>query len=121
MAITAAKVNMEVIDSGDWSDAFQLGTPGDTSWSFTGGSFHMDVKGSTDDAVPLLSLTTANGYVVIDDPVNRILHLAVPQSVLEAALIPGRYVYDLVLISAAGVRTPLMYGWVKIKHGATQE
>lgn len=120
MALTAARVDMEVRDSGDWSDAFQFGTVGDTSWSFSGCTFHMDVKGSTDDASPLFQLNSANGRVVVDDPVQRILHFNAVKADIQAALVPGRYVYDFVMITGAGVRTPLMYGHVKFKHGATQ-
>lgn len=120
MAITAARADLKVIDSGDFFDAFQFGTEGDTSWSFTGCSFHMDIKGSSDDDAALLSMTTGNGRIVVDDAVTRVLHFAVPQADLEAALVPGCYVYDLVMIDGASVRTPLMGGTLEICHGVTQ-
>lgn len=122
MAVTASRVDIETYDNGTWSDAFQFGTVGDTSWSFTGMSFHMDVKGSKDDATALLSLTTSNGRIVVDDPVQRILHFNVTESDLEAVLVPGLYVYDLVMIdtSVPPIRTPLMTGKVKVRHGVTQ-
>jgi len=120
MALTAARADMVVRDSGSWSDAFRFGTLGDTSWSFTGCAFHMDVKGSDDVVSPLISLTTANNRIVVDDVVQRVLHFNVTQADLEAALVPGCYEYELVMIDGSGIRTPLMYGKVKIKHGVTQ-
>lgn len=122
MALTASHTDLATADSGTFQDAFRFGTLGDTSWSFGGMSFHMDIKGSSDDAAALLSLTTANGRIVVDDAVNRVLHFNVTQSDLEAALVPGCYVYQLVMIdgSSPPVRTPLMYGNLTIIHGVTQ-
>lgn len=120
MADTAARVNMTVYNNASWTDAFQFGVSGDTSWSFTGCSFHMDVKGSKDDASALLSLTTANSRIVVDDVVQRILNLNVTESVLAAALVPGEYVYDLVMIDGSSVRTVLQKGEVCVKQGVTQ-
>lgn len=122
MALTAARVDLQVLDSGDFYDAFQFGTVGDTSWSFASKTFLMDIKGSSDDVSPLLSLTTGNSAVVVDDAVTRVLHLYVAKAAMEAALVPGCYVYDLVMVDGiTTVRTPLMYGNIEIKHGATQE
>lgn len=123
MALSAARVDIKVADSGSLNDAFIFGTTGDTSWSFLNMTFKMDVKGSTDDASPLLSMTTENGHILVDDVVNRILHFAVSQATIESSLVPGCYVYDLVMIdnSALPVRTPLMYGTLTVIHGATQE
>lgn len=123
MALTASRVDLQVLDSGSFVDAFQFGTPGDTSWSFTGVTFNMDVKGSADDVSPLLSMSSGNGMIVVDDAVNRILHFNVSWSALEAALVPGCYVYDLIMIdgSTPAVRTPLMGGKLEIRHGVTQE
>lgn len=121
MALTASRVDLAFLDSGDYYDAFQFGTAGDTSWNFNNKTFHMDIKGSSDDATPLLSLTSANGRVIVDDPINRVLHLYVPQATWEAAIVPGVYVYDFVMIDGATtVRTPLMYGNLEDQHGVTQ-
>jgi hypothetical protein len=122
MALTASRQDLQFLDSGDLYDAFQFGMTGDTSWDFDNKTFHMDVKGSTDDASPLLSLTTANNRIVTDDGLLRVLHIYVPMADVEASLVPGCYVYDLIMIDGVTtVRTPLMYGRLEIKHGATQE
>lgn len=122
MALTASRQDLQYLDSGDLYDAFQFGTAGDTSWTFDNKTFLMDVKGSTDDTSPLLALTTGNARIMTDSGALRVLHLYVPKATLEAALVPGCYVYDLVMVdSITTVRTPLMYGTLEIKHGATQE
>lgn len=119
---SVARVDLAVQDNGTWQDAFQFGTAGDTTWSFSNKTFHMDVKASSDDVAALFSLTTAAGTIVVDSVVLRILHFNVPEAVLEAALAPGQYVYDLVMIDASvpPIRVPLMRGHVRIKHGVTQ-
>jgi hypothetical protein len=122
MALTASRTDLKYADSGDLYEALQFGTSGDTSWVFDNKTFIMDIKGSTDDASPLLSLTTVNSRIVVDSGALRILHLYVAKAVYEAALVPGCYVYDLVMVdSITTVRTPLMYGNLEIIHGATQE
>jgi hypothetical protein len=135
MALTASRQDLQYLDSGDLYDAFQFGTLGDTSWDFNNKTFHMDVKGSTDDASPLLSLTTTNNRIVVVDASQRVLLLDMslaaipslgppgpPVGELVAVIVPGCYVYDLIMIDGiTTVRTPLMYGKLEIKHGATQE
>jgi hypothetical protein len=121
MALTAARANLSYLDSGDFYDAFRFGTVGDTSWSFTNKTFHMDIKGSADDDSALLTLTSGNGRIVVDDAATRVLHLYVSQADWEAALVPGCYVYDLVMIDGdTTVRTPLMYGSIEDTRGVTQ-
>lgn len=120
--ITSARVDIEIANNQTWNDAFQFGTLGDTTWSFTGQSFHIDIKADRNDAAALLSLTTANGRVVVDDYVNRILHFNVDYLTLQAALPIGEYQYDLCMVdtSVPPVRVPLMHGEVKIRQGVTQ-
>ena len=121
MAITAARYDMRIQDNATWEDAFQLGTVGDTTWSFTGQNFRCDVKGSRDDASPLLTAQTSNGTIVVDDAVARVLHFFVPETSIAAALLPGDYVYDLVMFdgSTPPIRVVLMRGRIKVSHGIT--
>lgn len=118
--ITRAKVNISIDNNDTWADAFQFGETGDTSWSFTGATFHMDVKASSDDATALLSLTTANTRIVVDDAVERILHFNVPDTDFNTILLPGEYVYDLVMIDSLTVRTTLMGGSLCVQQGVTR-
>lgn len=120
MSITRAEVNLSVDNNATWQDAFQFGTAGDTSWDFASKTFHLDVKASRDDAAALLSLTTANTRIVVDDTVNRVLHFNVTEADLVAGLSPALYQYDLVMIDIAGIRTVLMGGTVRVCQGVTR-
>jgi hypothetical protein len=117
---SAAKVDMKVANNGSWRDAFMFGTEGDTTWSFTNQSFVMDVKRDRYDDTALLTLTTGNGRIVVDDVVQRILHFDVSDTIINANLSVGEYVYDLIMVDgSSGVRVPLMAGEVKIIQGVT--
>ena len=102
-------------------DAFQFGTPGDTTWTLTGQKFEMDVQLNYYDATPKLSLTSTAGKIVIDDVIQRVIHLNVDPATLQGALQPGTYVYDLVMLDASvpPVRVPLMHGDVCVSQGVT--
>lgn len=119
MVDTCARVDLLIFDNVTFEDAFQFGTTGDTSWSFTGQNFRMDIKGSPDDAAALLSITSGAGEIVVDDAVQRILHFNVPEATLTAALTPGDYVYDLIMYdnSTPAVRVGLMRGCLTVCHG----
>jgi hypothetical protein len=122
MAITAAIVDLFVQDNATMQDALQYGVPGDTSWSFTGMTFEMSVKASRDDVDPLVTFTSGAGQIVVDDPVQRVLHFNVPDTTIQSALPPAEYVYDLIMIdgSTPPIRTPLMQGRLTVSHGVTE-
>jgi hypothetical protein len=119
MVDTCARVDLLVFDNLTFEDAFQFGVSGDTTWNFTDQNFRMDVKGTPDDAAPLLTLLSTAGQIVVDDAVARVLHFNVPESVIQAALTPGEYVYDLVMFdgSTPPVRVGLMRGSLCVAHG----
>lgn len=123
MAQTAAYVNILASNNVTLQDAFQFGTVGDTSWSFVGQNFKMEVKASRDDVAPLLTLTSAGGTIVVDDAVQRVLHLQLSEAALQAALPVGEYVYDLVMFDGAvpPVRTLLMQGRFCLNKGVTED
>ena len=119
MALTRARVDIAIENNATWMDAFQFGTIGDTSWNFSGQNFRLDVKGNVDQPSALLSLTSGDGTIVVDDVVQRILHLNVPEASITAVLQPGEYIYELVMYdnSVPAVRVPLMGGEVKVFQG----
>lgn len=123
MALTAAWVNITAGDNATLQDAFQFGVVGDTSWSFTGQNFKMEIKASRDDTTPLLTLTSAGGSIIVDSAVLRVLHLNVAEAALQAAVPVGEYVYDLVMFDASvpPIRTVLMQGCFVLKHGVTED
>ncbi len=122
-APTAATVNIFSQDNATLQDAFTFGTPGDTTWSFAGMSFKMEVKASRDDAVPLLTLTSAGGQIVVDDVVQRVLHLNVPDTSIQASLPVATYTYDFIMLdgSTPPIRTVLMQGSLDISKGVTED
>lgn len=122
MAQTAAWVNITAQDNATLQDAFQFGTVGDTSWSFAGQAFEMGVKASRDDVANLFELLSASGSIVVDDVVQRVLHLNVPEATLQTNLPCGEYDYDLVMFdtSVPPIRTVLMRGKLTITRGVTE-
>lgn len=122
MAQTSAYINIFASDNVTLQDAFQFGTPGDTSWDLVGQSFIMEVKASRDDVAPLLTLTSAGGSIVIDSTSLRVIHLNLSEAALQAALPVGTYVYDLVMFdgSAPPIRVQLMQGRFCLSKGVTE-
>lgn len=123
MAQTAACVDIVALNTGTLQDAFQFDDETDTSWSFTGMTFEMEIKASREDTVALLELTSGAGEIVVDDETLRILHLNVDPAALQAALPCGEYVYDLVMVDPTptpDVITPLMQGKFTLKQGVTE-
>lgn len=118
-SVTSAPTKLCVANNSTWSDAYQFGKPDDFTWSFGSNTFEMEVQRSPYDDTPLLSMTTSNGMIVVDDPDQRVLHFNVSPSALRAALRPGVYVYDLVMVDPSDVRTLLMHGTVEIVQGVT--
>ena len=97
MAQTSARVDMEITNNATWNDAIIFGVAGDTSWNFSGQNFRLDVKGNKDQPAALLTISTGLATIVVDDINQRILHFNVQDTVIAAALVPGDYVYDLVM------------------------
>lgn len=122
--VTAARIDFVVQTNQTWEDALQFGTVGDTSWSFTGQNFRLDLKSNkyTQPSSSMLSVTSGAGQIVVIDPVQRILQFNVPESIFSAAaIIPGEYDYDLIMFdgSVPPVRIPLAYGKFHMKLGVT--
>ena len=123
MAITCAIVDLTNQDNQTIQDALMFGTLGDTTWSFTGMSFKMEVKASRDDTAPLVTWTSGGGQIIVDDPIARLLHLNVPDTVVQASLPPAEYVYDLIMLDSSNppIRTPLAQGKFIITRGVTED
>ena len=119
--VTSAHVDLQIDNNGTWQDAFQFGTPGDTTWTLANQTFEMDVQKTRYDATPLLSLKSTTGTIIIDDIVQRVIHFNVGPATIQSSLNPGTYVYDLVMLSsdATPIRTPLMHGQVIVCQGVT--
>lgn len=127
---SVTRVDLYLFNNVWWTDAFQFGESDDATWSFAGKTFILDIKMTTTDALPLLSLTTADGFIVVDDPVLRILHMEVDDHTIRNALPVNElaspeldpYVYDLIMVDGtSGERMMLMYGQLEVFQGVTIE
>ena len=98
-------------------------------WNMVGQNFRMDIKRRIDpySAPALLSLNSTGstgvtgGQIVCADTSPRIIYFNVPEAVIQQALSPGEYRYDLLMISGdtPPIRTPLCHGWFVISDGVT--
>lgn len=120
-SVTSARVDLRIDDNATWSDAFQFGAPDDTTWDLSGQGFELDVQLNPYDIVPLLSLSTDNGRIVIDDIVQRVIHFNVDPQDIQDNLYPGTYIYDLVMVdtSSPALRVALMHGQLFVNRGVT--
>jgi hypothetical protein len=122
-SVTSARVDCILQTNATWTDAFQFGTLGDYSWSFTGQNFRLDLKSNKyTQTASLLSLTSGAGQIQVQSTTLRILNMNVPEATFASAgIIPGTYDYDLIMYdsSAPNVRIPLMHGKVHMKQGVS--
>lgn len=120
-AQTRARVDIALENNATWQDAFQFGDTDDTTWDLTGQHFRLDIKSNKDDTTALFTCTDANGRIVVDDTVQRVIHMNVDDASIQAVFTPGEYVYDLVMFdeSTPPVRVLLMGGKIAIGQGVT--
>ncbi len=124
-APSSANVDLVVPNNATFGDSIQFDPPvaGVTGpeWTLTGQKFMMDVEANHEQNTPLLSITSDDGEIVVDDVTERIIHFNVPYDTISAALVPGTYIYDLVMYDTASppVRTVLMHGRFIVTDGVT--
>lgn len=120
---SSAHVKIVTAKNATFNEAYQFDPPVDgvtpPTWTLYA-NLRMDVKGYLDQAAALVSFTSP-GQIVIDDAVQRVIHFNVAETVIQAALVPGRYVYDLIMFdnSTPAVRVPLMHGEFVVTDGVT--
>lgn len=117
---TSAHVELAIDNNATWQDAFQFGTPTDTTWTLVGQNFIMSVSLSRYDTVKLLTLTSTGGTIVVDDTAQRVVHLNVSPTTIQADLPPGEYVYDFLMQAQSdGTVVNLMHGTVCVEQGVS--
>jgi hypothetical protein len=116
---SSALVHLAIDNNGTWMDAFQFGDPEDLTWTLTGQDFECDVQRNPYDTQPLLSCSTGNGRILVDDVIQRVIHFNVTAADIQSHLQPGTYVYDLVMVDTASRRVPLMHGQLVVAQGVT--
>src|SRR5262245_64947389 len=93
---TAAETKLKIGNNVTLRDSCQFGTPGDFTWTLDP-NWEMDIKLDRYQTTPLLNPSTTNGQIVIADAVQRVIYMNVPSAVIQAALQPGIYRYDLIM------------------------
>lgn len=118
---TSAHIDYTISNNATWQDAVQFIGPSTYSWSLAGCTFEMSIKRNRYDKVPLLTLLSAAGQIIIDDPIQRVIHTNVPATVIQANLPVGVYVYDLLMTDTQNppVVTSMTHGEVCVKQGVT--
>jgi hypothetical protein len=121
---SSAHVKIVTASNATFNEAYQFDPPqpGVTPpvWTLYN-HFRLDVKTAYGQPTPLCSFTTAAGQIVIDDPVQRVIHFVVPETSIVPPLIPGTFVYDLIMYddSVPAIRVPLMHGEFIVTTGVT--
>lgn len=142
---SSARVDFVIANNATWNDGLQFDPPcgpngnqsegwpwwlwgtgctggattGPTGWSFTGYGFRLDVKPNLEATGPSLSLSATAGSIVVDDYQNRVLHFNVSPTAIQDALIPGVYLYDM-LMEGNGVVVQLAHGTIKVTEGISE-
>lgn len=122
---TSANVTLTAAKNATFNDSIQFDPPVPgvvgPAWTLTNQNFQLDIKANWESAVALLSISSAAGQIVVDDTTQRILHFNVPDSIIQAALIPGCYIYDFIMFDGAAppVRVQLMHGEFFVGDGVT--
>lgn len=121
VAPTIAVVNQTIANNETWQFPFQFGIPGDLSWNFDHVDLFCDIMVAAGET-PLLSTSSLNGDLVIDDPIARIMHYFVQPAVIQSQLPAGAYVYDLIMVNQTTYVTQrLMTGTLTVQEGVTKE
>lgn len=122
---SSAKVDFVVSNNATFVDALQFDPPvaGVTgpSWSLSGQNFRMDIRANMETAA-LTSFTSAAGQIVVDDATQRIIHFNVSEDDIAAPLIPGTYLYDLIMFDNTvpkPIRVQLAHGRFIVTDGVT--
>ena len=143
---TSARVDISTVNNATWEDAFQFDPTGPTgsqpsfwppgvtgpAWTLTNQNFLVTIKGNLLQSTPLLQIdtgVTGCNLIVVDDVNSRILHMNVPDVVMNGftgavgctgqGLIPGWYIYDFIMYdqSHPPVKIALMHGRFQYADG----
>lgn len=122
---SSAHIQIITASNATFNEAYQFDPPqpGVTppTWTLFN-HFRLDVKYAYDLISPTLcSFTSDAGQIVIDDAVQRIIHFVVPETSIVPPLVPGNFVYDLIMFddSVPAIRVPLMHGEFVVTQGVT--
>jgi len=117
---SSAHCNITVAKNTTFSDAVQFILDDGSTWDFNNKTFRMGLKGNYEQSPEQLEFTSDAAEIVVADAAQRILYFNVPPATLQAALVPGVYLYDLVMTdTVTAVRTQIMYGEFRYAEAVT--
>lgn len=119
MSCEVASADLCIRQGGTWSKVlrWRTGSPL-TPVNLTGFTARMQARPSYTSSTVAVELTTANGRITLGGALGTItLSLSATET---AALTPGRYVYDLELVSGGGLVTPLAEGILTVSPEVTR-
>ena len=136
---SSAYVDIQTNDLVTWLDAFQFVTsagccigPTGPNWTLTG-TFQWDIEGDSwlgataNPGLSLLSDGSIGSTIIVDDPVNLVLHANVSPALLTGTLtgttgatgpglVPGRYKHALRMTQGVNI-IELLHGHFDLSHG----
>lgn len=114
--MTAAIVNLEIEQGATWIYQVTLKTSAGAAYDVTGYTVRMHIREDIRDTTPLETLTTTDGEIVI---ATNVLTLTL-SSAATTALNFDKAVYDIEIVSMAGVVTRIMEGTVTLDKEVTR-
>jgi len=136
--VGSARVDFQTGDNVTWLDAIQFnntgpcGCTGPTgSWWQLTGTFQCDIRGArnwgpTGPNISLSSTGATGSLIVVDDPINLVMHFNVQPAVLLGqtaatgatgpGLVPGEWVLGLRMIQGTNI-IELIHGKFYLSHG----
>lgn len=118
---TSVPANITVAKNTTFSDAIMFDDPNDTSWNLVNKTFRMGLKGNYEQDVETVAFTSQAAEIVIYDTTTRVIGFNVPPATLENTLVPGVYVYDLIMTDTdTAVQTQMMHGTFHYADAVTE-
>lgn len=110
--MTAKRQDITIERGADYDRPFQMLDQGGNPVNLTGCAAAMQIRAAVGFPTALLTLTSAGGTLVID-AVNGFIRPLISE-VQTAALLPGRYVYDVKMLDASGRTVRPFEGFVNV-------
>ena len=109
--------DIEIVNNCDWSLVVTWTDSGGSPIDLSAHTAIMTIREHASSVATLLQLTSVAGEIVINGPLGQLAITAIEAQ--AATLVAGRAVYDLVIISGAGVVSRVLWGNVVVVEGVT--
>lgn len=115
--MATGKYNITANQGETFNFSFTISTDG-TPWNLTGYTARMQVRTTVEATTKLLDLTSADGDITLGGAAGTVAVLVSATDM--AALIAGRHVYDLEVVSGGGVVSRILEGKFSVKAEVTR-